>query len=73
MDAKFLLDAKIGQERISLKKQWCTKIPYEDVPDEMSFLFGSAEDERLIKKMNEKGIDSSENESARKEDKAEEK
>ncbi|GJX42059.1 hypothetical protein Tco_0257049 [Tanacetum coccineum] len=33
----------------------------------ISFLFGSAKDERLIKEMNEKGIDSSKNESVKEE------
>ncbi|GKB81519.1 hypothetical protein Tco_0948414, partial [Tanacetum coccineum] len=40
--------------------------------DEDFISIGSAEDERLIKKMNEKGIDSSKNESVKEEDKEEE-
>ncbi|GKC97170.1 hypothetical protein Tco_1167445, partial [Tanacetum coccineum] len=41
-------------------------------PDEDFISIRSAEDERLIKKMNEKGIDSSKNESVKEEDKEEE-
>ncbi|GJU62192.1 hypothetical protein Tco_1244027 [Tanacetum coccineum] len=40
--------------------------------DEDFISIGSAEDERLIKEMNEKGIDSSKNESVKEEDKEEE-
>ncbi|GKG01044.1 hypothetical protein Tco_0305749, partial [Tanacetum coccineum] len=40
--------------------------------DEDFIAIGSAEDERLIKEMNEKGIDSSKNESVKEEDKEEE-
>ncbi|GKB10660.1 hypothetical protein Tco_0844583 [Tanacetum coccineum] len=40
--------------------------------DEDFISIGSAEDERLIKKMNEKGIDSSKNEMVKEEDKEEE-
>ncbi|GJQ93751.1 hypothetical protein Tco_0004890 [Tanacetum coccineum] len=40
--------------------------------DEYFIFIGSAEDERLIKKMNEKGIDSSKNEMVKEEDKEEE-
>ncbi|GJU52382.1 hypothetical protein Tco_1226096 [Tanacetum coccineum] len=47
---------------------------YENIKrlDEDFIPIGSAEDERLIKKMNEKGIDSSKNEMVKKEDKEEE-
>ncbi|GKA20067.1 hypothetical protein Tco_0699982 [Tanacetum coccineum] len=57
--AKFLHDTIAAQRRMKRS-------------DEDFISIGSAEDERLIKKMNEKGIDSSKNESVKEEDKEEE-
>ncbi|GJW29900.1 putative ribonuclease H-like domain-containing protein [Tanacetum coccineum] len=60
--------------QLKTKKFEEIQAPYEKIKrsDEDFISIGSAEDERLIKKMNEKGIDSSKNEMVKEEDKEEE-
>ncbi|GKA82081.1 hypothetical protein Tco_0788829 [Tanacetum coccineum] len=55
-----------------LRNQMMTYLKHIKRSDEDFISIGSAEDERLIKKMNEKGIDSSKNESVKEEGKEEE-
>ncbi|GJR80838.1 putative ribonuclease H-like domain-containing protein [Tanacetum coccineum] len=72
----FLHDSIDAQEIPAQPKFRAYKEPdqYEKIKrsDEDFISIGSAEDERLIKKMNEKGIDSSKNEMVKEEDKEEE-
>ncbi|GJZ67863.1 hypothetical protein Tco_0631103 [Tanacetum coccineum] len=57
--------------RVYLRNQMMTYLKHIKRSDEDFISIGSAEDERLIKKMNEKGIDSSKNEMVKEESKEE--